>query len=108
MPGGRGLKEQWEGQSPDVNLLDHIVKFRERLKDVLEWAQESLKVSHEKMELEHARRARKRKFKIGDSVLVLLPTLGQFKVKFTGPGFVKSKVSDFNYDAELPRHRKKV
>ena len=65
------LKEQWEGQF-NVNLLDHIVKFKEKLKNVLKWAQENLKVSQERMKWDP--------FKIGDSVLVLLPIPGHLKL----------------------------
>ena len=70
------LKDQWDGQSAKVNVLDHIVKFKERLKNILDWAQENLKVSQNKMKMEYDRKTQRREFKIGDSVLVLLPMPG--------------------------------
>ena len=45
---------------------------------------------------------------MGDSVLVLLPIPGEFKAKFTGPGIVRRKVNEYNYEVELPGRRKKV
>ena len=102
------LKDQWEEGARNINLLEHVMQFKERLRNVLAWTRDNLDHAQVDMKERFDRKAKKRNFDVGDAVLVLIPIPGEFKAKFTGPGIVKNKVNDFNYNVELPGRRKKV
>ena len=79
------IKERFMAQDDDVNLLDYVSKFRERLTKACEVAREHLKTSQDKMKKKADKNAKARSFKPGDKVLVLLPLQGEpLKAKFMG------------------------
>ena len=101
------IKERFMSQDDDVNLLDYVSKFRERLSKACEVAKEHLKVSQGKMKAHADKNAKERSFKPGDKVLVLLPLLGEpLKARFSGPYLVKKKLNDVNYVISTPDRRK--
>ena len=102
------LKDQWEESSPNVNLLEHVTQFKEKLRTILTWARGNLGQAQIDMKERFDKKAKKRDFCVGDTVLVLIPVPGEFKAQFAGPGIVRHKVSDFNYDVELPGRRRKI
>jgi len=67
------LKEGWLTEEPPTSLLDHVSAFRSRLAAIGELAQKNLKSAQHKMKLWYDRKAKLRKFNVGDKVLVLLP-----------------------------------
>ena len=67
------LKEGWLTEEPPTNLLDHVSDLRSRLTAAGELAQKNLKSAQSKMKLWYDRKAKLRKFNVGDKVLVLLP-----------------------------------
>nr|XP_054769552.1 uncharacterized protein LOC129277391 [Lytechinus pictus] len=101
------IKERFMVQDDDVNLLDYVSKFRERLSKACDVAKEHLKVSQGKMKAEADKNAKERSFKPGDKVLVLLPLQGEpLKARFNGPYIVKKKLNDVNYVISTPDQRK--
>nr|XP_054761448.1 uncharacterized protein LOC129267850 [Lytechinus pictus] len=101
------IKERFMVQDDDVNLLDYVSKFRERLSKACDVAKEHLKVSQGKMKAQADKNAKERSFKPGDKVLVLLPLQGEpLKARFNGPYIVKKKLNDVNYVISTPDRRK--
>ena len=101
------IKERFMAQDDDVNLLDYVSKFRERLTKACEVAREHLKTSQDKMKKKADKNAKARSFKPGDKVLVMLPLQGEpLKAKFSGPYCVKKKLNDVNYVISTPDRRK--
>ena len=70
------LKEKWLTETSDLNLLDYVSTFKERLYNTCKLAQENLKTSQMKMKTWFYKDARNRVFKPGDKVLVFLPIPG--------------------------------
>nr|XP_054765775.1 uncharacterized protein LOC129272688 [Lytechinus pictus] len=101
------IKERFMVQDDDVNLLDYVSKFRERLSKACDVAKEHLKVSQGKMKAQADKNAKERSFKPGDKVLVLLPLQGEpLKARFSGPYIVKKKLNDVNYVISTPDRKK--
>ena len=102
------VREHWEGETPDVNLLEFVSESREKLVKRWEFANRYLKGKQQEMKRKYDCGTRERVFEVGDLVLALLPTPGSpFKAAFTGPLRVSRKVSDVNYLVETPCRRKK-
>ena len=101
------IKERFMAQDDDINLLDYVSKFRERLTKACEVAREHLKTAQDKMKKKADKNAKARSFKPGDKVLVLLPLQGEpLKAKFSEPYCVKKKLNDVNYVISTPDRRK--
>lgn len=101
------VKERFLAEDDEVNLLDYVSKFRERLSGACEVAKEHLKISQGKMKAQADKNAKERSFKPGDKVLVLLPLQGEpLKARFSGPYLVKKKLNDVNYVISTPDRRK--
>ena len=57
----------------------------------------NLKVSQDRMKTRYDQKARKRSYKAGNEVLILLPVQGQpLQAKYSGP-FTTEKISDIGY-----------
>lgn len=68
------LKEKWLTETSDLNLLDYVSDFKEKLYTACKLAQENLKKNSQlKMKVWYDKNARNRNFKPGDKVLVFLP-----------------------------------
>ena len=101
------LKEKWLSDSSDLNLLDYVCTFKERLLEATHLAQQNLKKSQSRMKKWYDRDARERSFDPGDKVLLFLPVPGQpLQARYYGPYEIKSKVNDLNYIVETPGRRK--
>lgn len=103
------LKEYWLSDNSDVNLLEYVSNFKERLSDALQLAKENLENSQGKMNSWYDKKATTRVFNPGDQVLLLLPIQGQpLQARFSGPYTVKEKINDVNYILSTPDHRRKT
>ena len=101
------LKEKWLTETSDLNLLDYVSTFKERLYNACKLAQENLKTSQMKMKTWYDKDARNRVFKPGDKVLVFLPIPGHpLQARYFGPYEIESKISDVNYVVKTPGRRK--
>ena len=101
------LKEKWLTETSDLNLLDYVSDFKEKLYNACKLAQENLKSSQMKMKMWYDKDARNRVFKPGDKVLVFLPIPGHpLQARFYGPYEIESKISDVNYVVKTPGRRK--
>ncbi|KAK3084264.1 hypothetical protein FSP39_010811 [Pinctada imbricata] len=101
------LKEKWLTETSDLNLLDYVSNFKEKLYNACKLAQENLKTSQMKMKSWYDKDARNRVFKPGDKVLVFLPIPGHpLQARYFGPYEIESKISDVNYVVKTPGRRK--
>ncbi|XP_072046476.1 uncharacterized protein [Amphiura filiformis] len=92
------LKERWLSENTDLNLLDYVVNFKQRLFRATEIAHDNLKQSQEKMKTWYDKGSRNRVFEPGDKVLALFPIQGQpLQARYTGPYEIDSKVGEVNY-----------
>ena len=67
------LKEAWLADDSPDNLLDQVADLRYMLVCARHFAEKNL-VASQKMKTWYDKRAKSRQFKIGDQVLVLLPS----------------------------------
>lgn len=101
------FSEQWSNHDSNISLLDYVSKFKERLHRACALAKENLESSQRKMKTWYDRKARTRKFKPGDKVLVLFPLQSNpLQARFHGPYEIYSKVNDLNYVVKTPDRRK--
>ncbi|MCP4267669.1 MAG: transposase family protein, partial [Candidatus Brocadiaceae bacterium] len=92
------LKEKWLNEKSQLNLLDCVSDFKERLFNAVKIAQENMTQSQNVMKKKYDKKAKVRHFKPGDKVLVFLPIPNQsFQAKYYGPYEVEKKMNDLNY-----------
>ena len=70
------VKEKWLDEHTDLNLLDYVSSFKEKLFNAVQIARTNLKNSQVKMKTWYDKNARNRVFQPGDKVLVFLPVPG--------------------------------
>ena len=103
------LSEQWTDENVKLNLLDYVVKFRERLQETWELAREHLVSKQGHMKTWYDKKARVRVFQPGDKVLVLFPVQSNpLQARFHGPYTVQKRVGDLNYVVETPDRKKRT
>lgn len=102
------VREHWEGEAPEVNVLDYVSGLQEKLRKAWVFAQQNLFRSQAVMKANYDVGTKVRVFKPGDRVLVLLPLPGNpLKAQFSGPWKVLRKLNDVNYLIETPTKRRK-
>ena len=102
------LKERLLSEDEDMNLLDYVSSFRERLNRACEVARQNLSDSQERMKSWYDRKSKERNFKEGDEVLVLLPIVGHsLQARFSGPYVIAKRIGDVNYVVKTPDRQKK-
>ena len=95
--------------SSEINLLEYVSKFKQRLTRACELAKENLAASQAKMKTWYDKDARERNFQPGDKVLALLPIPGQpLQARYFGPYVVEKKIDNVNYVVQTPGRRKKT
>jgi hypothetical protein len=99
------LKELWTGdsQSPDIKTTyEYVLDLKERLEETCKLATTELSKSQARYKRYYDRNARDRKFKVGDQVLLLLPTQhNKLQMQWQGPYPVKEKVGIMDYRVEV-------
>ena len=101
------VKEKWLDEHTDLNLLDYVSSFKEKLFNAVQIARTNLKNSQVKMKTWYDKNARNRVFQPGDKVLVFLPVPGHpLQARYCGPYEIDCKINDLNYVVKTPGRRK--
>jgi len=101
------LKESWLDDDIQLSLVEQVSKLRHRMTKAGELARANLEVSQQRMKTWYDRRARKRTFKVGDKVLILLPVQGQpLQARYGGSFTIDKKINDADYLVNTPGRRK--
>ena len=102
------LREVWEEEKVDENLLEFLAHSRKKLLDRWNFAKEHMTKYQAQMKENYDIKVKPRKFKVGEKVLVLLPVSGRpLHATFSGSYRISKCVSTVNYLVETPNCRKK-
>ena len=103
------LKESWvASEKGDESVISHILNMREKLSKMVDLVETNLVKAQNRQKRWYDRSARDREFKVGDQVLVLLPTsTNKLLAQWQGPYVVKEKVGKVNYLVEMHDRRKR-
>ena len=101
------LREDWTGDKETaVPVATHVIEMRERLAEMTQLVAKHAALSQQRQKQYHDKSAKTRSFRIGDQVLVLLPTAAnRLKLRWTGPYKVTRKVGAVDYEIEMPGRR---
>ena len=95
------LQELWtkEQDNPEVrNSYQYVIELRERIEEGIALAHESLAAAQTRYKRYYDKKARCRKFKVGDQVLVLLPTdANKLLMQWKGPFKIEAIVATNDY-----------
>ena len=104
------LKKLWteEADAPEVKTsYQYVLELKERLNTTLKMAQEELAKSHQKNKRLNERKAKRRIFKQGNKVFVLLPTnLNKLLMQWKGPYVISGCKGECNYCIEVDKKKK--
>ena len=99
------LRELWTGDvdEPETKTkYQYVLDLKDRLEATCQVAQESLSKSAEKYRRQYNRKAKKRKFEVGDGVLLLLPSdNNKLLMHWQGPFKVVQKVGQMDYKIDM-------
>ena len=98
------LRKLWSGEAPDEQFLStyqYVIKLRDGLEQTCKLAHENLKKVQIKQKAYYDRRARSRKFDVGDKVLLLLPTDSNKLLQWKGPYEVVEVVNRIDYKIDV-------
>ena len=102
------LSAQWINSDVNINILDYVVKFKERLHETWAWAGKHLAATQDRMKTWYDRNARSRVFEPGEQVLVLFPVqTNPLQARFHGPYEVEKRIGDLNYLVRTPDRKKR-
>ena len=104
------LSETWqESSKSDESVVSHILSIREKMMKMKELADANLLKAQEKQREWYDKNSRKREFKSGDMVLLLLPTsTTKLLAKWQGPYKVIDRVCKVDYRIEMPDRQRKM
>jgi transposase InsO family protein len=106
------LKELWTGEveEPEVKTTyQYVLDLRERIEQTCALAQEELGKVQTRNKRYYDRRVRNRQLKVGESVLLLLPTeRNKLLLSWQGPFRIVSKVGEVDYRIEMSSGRVKT
>ena len=101
------LKEKWLADTAELNLLEYVSEFREKIFSAIKLAQENMTRSQINMKQIYDKNTKIRSFQPGDQVLVFLPiTEHSLQAKYFGPYVIDRKINDLNYVVNTPGRRK--
>ena len=101
------LKEDWTGdRGTAVPVATYVVEMRERLAEMAQLVAKHTAIRQQKQKQHYDKNAKSRSFKVGDQVLVLLPTAAnRLKLHWTGPYKITKQVGRVDYEVEMPGRR---
>ena len=95
------LRELWDDDVPNPKFrttYEYVIDLNDRLQETCRLAQEELIKAREVQKAYYDRKAKLRKFSVGDKCLVLLPTVtNKLLAQWKGPYEVQEKINDLNY-----------
>ena len=95
------LNEMWTGEcdSEEVkNSYQYVIDLRNKIEETCHIAQAELAKAQKRYKRYYNKKARCRRFKVGDEVLILLPTdANKLLMQWKGPYEVLEVMSEFNY-----------
>lgn len=101
------LKELWTGEIVEdetKSTYQYVLDLQQRLEETCDLAKRELQKSQRKYKMYYDRKAKCRKFKIGDEVLLLLPTdSNKLLMHWKGPFTIVDKVGTMDYKVDLGR-----
>ncbi|PIK41188.1 hypothetical protein BSL78_21960 [Apostichopus japonicus] len=107
----RILKELWTGESEvseTKTVYQYVLDLQERLEQTCQLAREELKKSRQRYKTYYNKKARVRNMKVGEEVLLLLPTdKNKLLMQWKGPFPIVEKVGTMNYKIDFG-HRVKT
>ena len=98
------LKDLWTEQEENQkqNVYEYVTTLRNHLEETMKIAEENIDESHKKSKVYYDRKARDKKLKVGEEVLVLLPTTkNKLKVQWKGPFRIISQPHKYNYRVKM-------
>ncbi|XP_062599512.1 uncharacterized protein LOC134261046 [Saccostrea cucullata] len=99
------LKELWTKEIDDDQVkstYQYVLDLRERLETTAEIARENLEKASQRQARFYNRSTRARSMKVGDKVLVLLPTdSNKLLMQWKGPFSIKKKLNKVDYQIEM-------
>lgn len=98
------LKESWTAESSEAShsIVSYVLLMRERLEKMSTLTQANLKEAQTRQKSWYDKNARKREFKTGDQVLILLPTdTKKLQAQWQGPYEVTKRIGKVNYQVKL-------
>ena len=104
------IKETWLEDRPDKsNLTSYVLEMRKKLATMQEVVQKNLEKTQAKQKQMYDKHSTKRKFDVGDKVLVLLPTPGsKLEEKWQGPYTITKELIDgLNYELDTGKSVKR-
>ena len=105
------LSEIWTGgcETDEIkNSYQYVVDLRDKIDETCRLAQEELSRSQKRYKKYYNKKARCRKFRAGDKVLILLPTdSNKLLMQWKGPYEVMDVLSEYNYRVRV-RGKEKV
>ena len=104
------LKELWTGEidEPETkSTYQYVLDLQDRLEKTCDLARQELQKSQSKYKSYYNRKAKCRKFKVGDEVLLLLPTdRNKLLMHWKGPFPIVDKVGSMDYKIDFGHHVK--
>ena len=103
------LKEAWEGDSKTPeSVASYLISMHERLSKMTELVRDNMAKAQDTQKQWYDRHARSRSFKVGDQVLVLLPTSSnRLLAQWHGPYPVTKTHSQVTYEVDmLDKHKR--
>ena len=103
------IRETWEADvSSGKSILSYVVGMRERLEVMAELVKENVGKAQRYQKEWFDRQARERELKVGEKVLILLPTsASKLLAKWQGPFVVKGRKGRVNYEVDMGERREK-
>ncbi|XP_078000635.1 uncharacterized protein LOC144453240 [Glandiceps talaboti] len=94
------------GESPSV--VSYIVEMRDRMKSMMELANNNLVEAQEIQKTWYDQAARQRSFNVGDKVLLLPTSSGKLEASWHGPYTVTRRLNEVNYEIDVGIKRKRL
>ena len=85
------MKELWTGQNEAAvqNSYQYVIRLKEKLESTMKLAQKELEKAQDRNKHHYDKKSKKKNIKVGDKVLVLLPThRNKFMMEWKGPFLV--------------------